>query len=133
MEAFFNEFRSVVQAGGRRSGWSPFQFVDAWRTFVREVGEGYADDLYEYWNELFVRDHLEVALGSDALDSWEAWRGLRTQIEAADDEFRGIIGEGPLVRPDEPWWRARLPPRASEDFVEEAERMFKVKLTSVDD
>lgn len=132
MDEFFDEFRRLVKPTGRRSNWSPFQFVDAWRTFVQEVRDGYEGDIYEYWNDLFIRKHLETALNSQSLDSWEAWRSLREQIHIADEEFREILSAGPLVRPDDSWWGARLPPRAGDEFVEEAENIFGVQLESTE-
>jgi len=133
MEEFFNEFRRVVRPSGRWSSWSPYQFVDGWRTFVGEVRDGWTEDYYDYENDLFIRDCLQAALDHDGLNSWDAWQQLRTQIEGIDNDFREVLAEGPLVKPDAQWWwRARLPPRAGEDFVEEVERIFKVKLALVD-
>ena len=130
---FFEEFRRVVHASGRRAGWSPFKYVDAWRALVREVSAGYGGDYDDYWDDLSVRDQLELALTSPSLDAWPAWRQLRSEIQKADDDLREAVAAGPLVRPDLPWWAARLPPRAGGDFAEEAESVFGVELTVIDD
>ncbi|WP_152364018.1 hypothetical protein [Microlunatus speluncae] len=76
---FTAAFRKVVRATGRRTHWSPFEFVDAWRTFVRQVRDGYDGALYEYQDELFLRARLEAALRSRTLDAWPAWRDLRAE------------------------------------------------------
>ncbi|HLT60238.1 MAG TPA: hypothetical protein VK020_03555 [Microlunatus sp.] len=69
MEEFFNEFRRVVRPSGRWSSWSPYQFVDGWRTFVGEVRDGWTEDYYDYENDLFIRDCLQAALDHDGLNS----------------------------------------------------------------
>lgn len=52
-------------------------------------------------------------------------------IRAADEPLREVLARGPLVRPNEPWWRARLPPCGGEDFVDEMFHQYGVRLQVV--
>lgn len=119
-------FRSVVQPQGLRADWSPFQFVEAWIDFVDQAVAGYSGDLYEYEDELTVRDDLHLALEAAPLQAVDDWLPQEERIAAADERLRELLSRGPLVRPGAPWWRERLPPYAGEDLAADASRLFNV-------
>ena len=50
--------------------------LSRWRAFVHAVERGYDDSIYEYMNDLLVRDHLEALLTA-------APPGLRSKLENA--------------------------------------------------
>ncbi|MCP2256279.1 hypothetical protein LY13_005069 [Prauserella aidingensis] len=121
-------FRSTVQPQGLRVEWSPNQFVEAWNDFVDQVISGYSGDLYEYEDELTIRDDLQLALSDARLHGLDGWRQLAERVAASDARLRGLLTNGPVVRPDAPWWRERLPPFGGEDLVADASRLFNVDL-----
>lgn len=123
-------FVAAVAARGRRTTWGPVQFIEAWQAFVAEVAAGYAGDLYEYENELSVRDDLQVALNSPDLGDYPEWANLQGQIVTIDGRLRSLLEEGPVVRSDSEWWRARLPARAGAELAEAAKRLFGVEIDS---
>jgi len=94
--------------------------LGGWSAFVTAVERGYDDSIYEYTNDLSVRDLLErVAAG--------AGPGLRAKLEtavAADDRrFEAAteaaarpLGEG--VDPSRWWWR-RVPVRRDGELADD--------------
>ena len=125
---FLECFRVAVGAKGRRAAWRPTLFVEAWTGFVHQVASGYLGDLYEYENELSVRDDLERAMIDERLDAYPGWSHYRADIAASDAELKEALRSGPVVRPGAAWWWERLPVRASTDFVEDAARLFGVHI-----
>lgn len=121
-------FRSVVQPQGLRLDWSPTQFVEAWVDFVDQVIAGYSGDLYEYEDELTVRDDLHRATEAAPLQAIEDWLPQAASIAASDQRVRELLSRGPLVRPGAPWWRERLPPYGGEDLAADASRLFNVEV-----
>jgi hypothetical protein len=119
-------FRESVASEGRRSTWGPTQYVEAWQSLVEETVDGYAGDLYEYENDLAVRDDLERAIGDQNLQGFEEWPRLVNLVRTADDTFQALIADGPSVRSDGPWWRRRLPPRTGVEMAQDAARLFGV-------
>ena len=81
-----------------------------WSRFVTEVERGYDDSIYEYTNDLSVRDRLERVIAG-------ASPGLRGQLEgtlAADDKrFEAATEEAarPLSVTYTTWWWQRVPRR----------------------
>jgi hypothetical protein len=123
-------FIAAVAAQGRRATWGLLQFIEAWQTFVVEVAAGYSGDLYEYENELSVRDDLEFALSNPDLQKYPEWADLQAAITTIDSRFRSLLEQGPGVHLDAKWWRARLPARAGAEFAEDAKRLFGVEVIS---
>lgn len=121
-------FHSIVNPRGRRADWPPHVFVDAWLAFVEEVTSGYSGDLYEYENELSVRDDLEPALADERLSVFEAWSVLASSLRDADDRLASVLAKGPVIRSGAAWWRERLPVRAGEEFAADAARLFSVEV-----
>lgn len=119
-------FQSIVKPQGRRTTWPPLLFVEAWLTFVEEVISGYSGDLYEYENELSVRDELETALTDDRLAALEGWAPFAESVREADERLRTVLAQGPLVRSGNSWWRERLPASAGDELVADAARLFNV-------
>jgi hypothetical protein len=85
--------------------------LTSWRRFVSEVERGYDDSIYEYTNDLSVRDRLERVVTG-------AGPALRAKLEAAaaegDRRFEAATEEA--ARPlsalaDPPWWWRRVPVR----------------------
>lgn len=119
-------FSAVVRPAGRRAQWLPHQFVEAWRQFVDEVAAGYSGTLYEYEDDLSVRDDLQRALDDKALAENPAWSGLRDSIAVSDRRFDELLSRGPTVRQDRGWWHRRLPDQAGREFAEDAARLYGV-------
>lgn len=128
---FDEAFHSVVGARGRRTAWPPYQFAESWRRFVEEAVSGYNGDLYEYENELTVRDDIDRALGDRRLAAHPNMPEFQQQIEATDERFRSLLVLGPEVRAGAVWWRARIPKSAGAEFAEDAVRLFGVTIEVV--
>ena len=81
-----------------------------WQRFVTAVERGYDDSIYEYTNDLSVRDRLERVVAG-------ASPGLRAQLEqalAADDAASRRPPRRPSARSARAyttWWWRRVPRR----------------------
>ena len=88
-----------------------------WSAFVTQVERGYDESIYEYTNDLSVRDVLDRALNG-------AGPTLRAKLEgalAADDRrFEAATQESarPLGKTESRWWR-RVPRRLVGELAED--------------
>ncbi len=128
---FVDAFVAAVAAEGLRATWGPTQFVDAWAFFVSEADTAYVGDLYEYEDELSVRDILEIALADSYLSKFPQWEVMREKIMEVDQRFRSVLDGGPEIHPGDQWWRSRLPRRAGAELAHDARRIFGVDVESV--
>jgi hypothetical protein len=86
-----------------------------WRRFVGEVERGYDDSIYEYTNDIAVRDRLERVVAG-------ASPGLRAQLERAlaDDDRRFAAATEAAARPlGRSPWAQRVPTRRVGELAED--------------
>jgi hypothetical protein len=69
------------------------QLLRRWASFVRQVETGYDDTIYDYTNDLSVRDLLEEKL------SFAAARGRRSPPRGAASVGRAVRGGHPALDP----------------------------------
>ena len=121
------ELARVLAELAERSGRE--QSLDAmlrrWSDFVTGVARGYDDSIYEYTNDLSVRDRLEHVVQG-------AGPGLRAKLEqglaeddrrfdAATEAAHRPLGNDAEARP--PWWWRRVPRRRSGELAEDLESL----------
>ncbi|MFK4641085.1 hypothetical protein [Paenarthrobacter histidinolovorans] len=70
MKTFIDRFRDVTDPKGARRDSSPAAYIDAWRSFVLECKDGYQWSIYEYENELEVRDVIDQVLSAPELTEY---------------------------------------------------------------
>jgi hypothetical protein len=98
------------ELAGLLGGDSLGSLLGDWARFVTAVERGYDDSIYEYTNDLTVRDRLERVVSG-------ASPGLRAQLEAklAPDDRRFEAATEAAVRPlgatYTTWWWRRVPRR----------------------
>jgi len=92
-----------------------------WSDFVTRVERGYDDSIYEYTNDLSVRDRLERVVRSAGPGLRAALeRGLAEddrRFEAATEDAARPLGEFAETGP--PWWWRRVPRRRVGELAED--------------
>jgi hypothetical protein len=88
-----------------------------WSDFVTQVERGYDDSIYEYTNDLSVRDRLDRLVQG-------AGPGLRAKLEAAlaedDRRFDAATEESSRsLGKTDPWWWRRVPRRRVGELAED--------------
>lgn len=129
--SFEAAFKKVVSLSGRRAYWRSWEFVDIWEEMVDEIINGYEWSLYEYEDEISVRDDLEKALESSSLNQFHDWSGLVRRTLAADNKLEDLLGRGAEIRDSEFWWHRRIPPHGGPDFVEDVKRIYGICLDTI--
>lgn len=96
-----------------------------WSDFVTQVARGYDDSIYEYTNDLSVRDRLERVVQG-------AGPGLRAKLEGGlaegDRRFEATTEEsarplGEFGEASPPWWWRRVPRPRTGELAEDLESL----------
>ncbi|HUP62969.1 MAG TPA: hypothetical protein VNA69_21430 [Thermoanaerobaculia bacterium] len=99
--------------------------AELWKSFVREVEQGYSMSIYDYTNDLSIRDILDDVLTRVPLGVQQE---LKAELESWDDRYRLAtkpavvpILPGPDVVQNPRWWRIPrvLTGELRDDFVSE--------------
>lgn len=83
------------------------KLVEDWAHFVVSIENGYGDSIYEYTNDLSIRNLIAEVL--DACPE-SAYLKLLEEVQPLDNRFKSSTREidNPL-RPDKNWWWHRIP------------------------
>lgn len=100
--------RRLGEAGWR--GLSPATLLDAWAAFVAKCEREYDWSIYEYENDLGVRDRIERVLTGPVLRARPEAAETARQEDPVDARFRTLLL--PDARPGDAWW-TRGPFRAA--------------------
>ena len=99
-----------------------------WDELVRQIERGYGDSIYEYTDDLSVRDRLErVVEGAGS-----ALRAkLQARLDESDRRFEAATEESarPLAKPRDmraPWWH-RVPVRRIGELADDLESLGYVR------
>jgi hypothetical protein len=121
-----NELESLLDA--MAYGASLNELVGQWAEFVEGLERGYDDSIYEYTNDLSVRDRLQNLVGASS----PALRAkMETAVAPVDQRF-GFATE-PAARPlransgDLPSWWRRVPKRRDGEFADDLKALGYVK------
>jgi len=133
MKTFTQNFRDVTDPKGARRDWSPAAYIDAWRSFVLDCEDGYQWSIYEYENELGVRDVIDQVLSASELTEYPELPIFAGTVAEIDERFASLLRTGPtLPRESAVWWHAGLPGHAGPDLVADAKAQYGVQLRLVE-
>ncbi|MFJ4267898.1 hypothetical protein ACIPY1_15170 [Paenarthrobacter nicotinovorans] len=133
MSEFIRGFREVAGEKGARRNWSPAGYIDAWKSFVADCEEGYQWSIYEYENELEIRDVIDKVLTAPELTAYPELATFAEAIADTDERFAALLRSGPSVLPETAsWWNRNLPGQAGPHLVADAEAHYAVHLRPVE-
>jgi hypothetical protein len=90
--------------------WTLTGLIGAWRELVGQIERGYDDNVYEYRNDLSVRDLLAELIDEIPAGSVRSW--VTSEVEEIDASYRTAtreVDEPIFGSDDEPWWWRRVP------------------------
>ncbi|HEU0014979.1 MAG TPA: hypothetical protein VFQ45_14925 [Longimicrobium sp.] len=110
------------------AGPSPDSMLEEWRAFVQQCQNGYPYNIYEYHNDLSVRDRIEACLREEGADA-----ALQPEFAAGvaevDERFRGLLKPGVQVGPEEDaWWHRGVLRYAWRDLARDLKDWFNVEI-----
>ncbi|TCC19247.1 hypothetical protein [Kribbella sindirgiensis] len=127
---FLGRFRETARSLGSQRLLTPTDVIGSWRGFVEECEEGYADNIYEFANDLAVRDLIRKILDSEELRTYSQMGWVRDEVAEIDGRYRAILLDDE-VRPGRPWWEARVPRLAGEELAGDFASSYGVSVTVV--
>jgi hypothetical protein len=128
-----NEFIRSLEDFLRRVGWptgrSPWDFVEEWESLIDQVAAGYGWGMYEFTNELSVRDLLAKAFDDQQLRNFGQINSMRQRVEAADARLKeSFLPEIEIGSADQPWWRRGVLARAGDEYADDVKRTYGIDI-----
>jgi hypothetical protein len=128
-----NEFLQTFKEFLGRCGWptdlSPWAIVEQWESLVNQAAEGYQWGLYEFTNDLAVRDLLEEVFRDEKLARFGQIGIMRQHVEAADAQLKGMfLLDAEIGGADASWWHRGVLATADDEYVDDMKRLHGIEI-----
>lgn len=132
-QTYLVRFREIVRERGWPESTTPTDLLERWTALVKAAEQGYRWTIDEYLNEMAARDLLEAVLTDEALGGEPEVSELSGRVAEADRHLRALVRDDVHIGgPDEPWWRRGVLRRAGDDYVEDLERIYGIRVSRSD-
>jgi hypothetical protein len=105
--------------------------ISRWRLFVEQCEEGYDWTIYEFDEEISVRDEIESA-DKTCLNTKEELE-FKSNLFEIDTRFKSLLNED-AERPDRPktWWSRGILKKAGVDYKQDIQEFYKVFVDDIE-
>lgn len=126
MTSFEVEVNETLSAHGYKMR-SAKELFEWWSSFVNQCVDGYDWTIYEYDDEVGVRDYLECILQSEELRKFTEFASLRESVDKVDEVFRGLL-QTDAERPTNSrfWWRKGVLRFAGDEYRHDMESRYSI-------
>lgn len=128
---FAAAFEGAVTQRRRGGPRTPTGIVGAWEQLVEIVEAGYEDNVYEYDNDLAIRDLIEELLHLPVLAAFPEFGWFNDSVAALDERMRSGLSAEPVRLPGGRWWRSHLPVRAGAELADDLKRAYGYQVPEV--
>ena len=126
---FLQSFKEFLGRYGWPTDQSPWTIVEQWESLVDQAAEGYHWGLYEFANDLSVRDLLEKAFHDDQFGRFSQIGIMRQRVESADIRLRSMFLPGiEIGGADAPWWHRGVLAAAGDDYLDDVKRLHGIEI-----
>jgi hypothetical protein len=106
--------------------------IHSWELFVHECELGYQHSIYDFDNDLSIRDVLETSLRGPEQCSVDEIGRIRSRVRIADEKFRRLALEGSVRRSDQQaWWHIVIPKHAGPELAADLRSEYGVSVKVV--
>jgi hypothetical protein len=104
---FVEAFRAGVERRWNRGPFTPTRVAEQWEQVVSMIEDGYDQNIYEYDNDLSVRQLIADLLEDPSIRTHTESAWFVEAVDALDGRLRAVMTDRPIR--EGPWWRSHLP------------------------
>lgn len=120
----------VKEIFGQR-GWthevSPASLLKDWLLFVEECEKGYPNNIYEYYNDIRVREWIELILSAPQLQQFPELEEFASNILLIDKRFQALLLPD-VSLPKSFWWEKGVPRYGGREFRDDLVNLYGIKI-----
>ena len=115
-----------------KSGWqrllTPQEILNAWAQFVDECCIGYKMSIYEYDNDLSVRDAIEKILTEDRLSNYPDFQVFKKSVLSIDNTFKKLLLSDFDRDNKSSWWQKGVLKEAGKEYVKDIRDRYQIEI-----
>jgi hypothetical protein len=123
--SYLNEFQDRYKEKFKKE-YAPTQVIEVWRELVDACIEGYSYSVFDFSNDLFVRELVEFGLTEGNLSKYEEHQTFKQKIKEIDDDFLKIIRES--TYPKDQWWKDAILKYSGEKYSSDMSKFHGISI-----
>jgi hypothetical protein len=107
------------------------ELVEMWANLVEQCVDGYDWTIYEFDNEMAVRDDIETLLVDSSLECFDEFRDFQRRVAELDGRYKSLLQEN--VRrpvPSDYWWRTGVLQSAGDEYCKDMSSRYSIHVES---
>jgi len=115
----------------RSSEWSgprsPFKLLDIWQSFADSLNHGYQMSIYEYDNDLSVRDAIDLILKTENLKQYPEYESFQSSVEDIDRKFKSMLSDKQFRTDKTLWWQRGILMNRSGEYAADVTELYRIE------
>ena len=109
------------------------ELLDLWRFFVDECVDGYGSSIYEFDNDLSVREDIEVLLQADEVVDRQGFETFLSVLKIIDARYAELL-QPDVKRPGNiaHWWRTGVLRYAGDEYCSDANDLYSIQVRKLE-
>jgi len=122
---FDEAFRKICIVCGYKPPISAHKAVEFWKIFIDECQNGYGWTVFEYFDEIGIRDLIEKALNDPNIKLINGFLDFRGLVYTLDKRFAEVTLADDFFE-SENWWNRKLPKFGIRDFITSLKQTYNI-------
>src|SRR5688572_28923260 len=125
---YLAEIQRLFSALGWTQDVSPAGFLRDWKSFVELCSLGYPNSIYEYFNDIRVREWIETILASPDLANYSEYHEFRNLVAEVDVTFKALLQAGLTTPAKRLWWEGGVLKFAGPELAADFQRDYGIAI-----
>ncbi|MDX2047132.1 MAG: hypothetical protein SFU87_10115 [Chitinophagaceae bacterium] len=125
---FSEEIKRILIQIGWQSVLLPGELIEMWEGFVNECSSGYEMNIYEYENDLSVRNVIETILTSNELKVYPEYFNFKESIQTIDNSFKKLLSEKYSRNDRISWWEKGVLSKAGIEYTSDIKALYGIEI-----
>lgn len=122
---YLEKISQILISNGKKSR-SPAGLVSRWSNFVDECEDSYDWTLYEYDDEISIRDSINLILSNKYLQCFDEWNEFSIQVEKIDNKLISLFFTDKHRDEQTSWWRQGILRYAGAEYADDIQSRYGV-------
>lgn len=127
---FIDDVDRTLKEAGRGHTTLPVRLIETWRSFVEQCRNGYHMCIYEYDNDISIREAIQLVIDNDNLKKYREYGIFCETIFAIDQKFRELLLA--QTRDDRTtWWEKGILKTGQDEYATDIKEIFGIEIPSL--
>ncbi len=106
--------------------YEPPYLLEVWADFVDTCESGYLHTIYEYWDDIYIRELIEFAVNDVFLSTFNEHIHFKEEVAKMDELFKDLVFFCDLKKRF--WWENAILKYAGEEYADQIKEKYGIDI-----